>query len=161
MQRLLTTAISRAEIILGHFVAILLITLLQFALLIGFGELLGVGYLREPLAVAVLSVAVAVWTASLGLLVGVLAKTEEQVAMYALIPMFVFSALGGAWMPLEVTGETFQRIAHLTPTAWAMDGYKDIVIRGLGIEAVLLPAGIILGYAVLFFSLALWRFRFE
>ena len=47
------------------------------------------------------------------------------------------------------------------PTAWALDGFQNIALRGQGLEGVLLPAGIVGAYAVLFYALALWRFRFE
>ena len=33
--------------------------------------------------------------------------------------------------------------------------------RGMGLEAVWLPAGILLGYAAICFVLATWRFKFE
>ena len=162
LQRLLTTAISHVEIILGHFLAMFVTILLQFVLLIGFGQfVLRVDYLREPLAVLLVTVTMALWTASLGLLIGVLAKTQDQVIIFSLVPMFVLAGLGGAWVPLEFTGQTFQTIGHLMPTAWAMDGFENIVIRGLGLNSVLLPAGILLAYAVVFFVLAVWRFRFE
>ncbi len=77
--------------------------------------------------------------------------------MFSLIPMFVFAGLGGAWVPLDVTGATFQMIGHLTPLAWGMDGFENIAARGLGFQSVLLPAAALVGYAVLFFSLAVWR----
>jgi ABC-2 type transport system permease protein len=162
LQRLLTTAISRVEIILGHFLAMFVMVFLQLVLLMGFGQVaLGLDYLREPLAALLLMVTMSLWTAGLGLLIGVLAKTEDQVHIFALIPMFVLSGMGGAWMPLEFTGETFQTMGHLLPTAWAMDGFQNILVRGLGLESVLLSAGIMLAYAVVFFGLAVWRFRFE
>jgi len=162
LQRLLTTAISRAGIILGHFLAMFVMIFLQLVLLVGFGQLaLGVDYMREPLPLLLVMVALALWAASLGLLIGVLAKTEDQVVIFSLIPMLLLSALGGAWVPLEFTGETFQTIGHLTPLAWAMDGFKNIIVRGLGLESVLLPAGILLAYGAVFFALAVWRFRFE
>jgi len=62
---------------------------------------------------------------------------------------------------LEVTGEAFAAIGHLMPTAWAMDGFQNIVVRGQGLGAVLVPAGVLLVYTVLFFGIAVWRFRFE
>lgn len=162
LQRLLTTAISRAGIILGHFLAMFVMIFLQLALLVGFGQVaLGVDYMREPLALLLLMVTLALWAASLGLLISVIAKTEEQVIIFSLIPMLLLSALSGAWIPLEFTGETFQTIGHFTPLAWAMDGFENIIIRGLGLESVLLPAGILLAYGALFFALAVWRFRFE
>ena len=162
LQRLLTSAISRAEIIVGHFLAMFVMILAQLVLLVGFGQLLlGVDYLREPLALVLLVLTMALWTAALGLLIGVLAKSEEQAIIFSMIPMFVFSGLGGAWMPLEYTGETFQTIGHLLPTAWAIDGFKDIIIRGLGLSAILPAAGVMLAYAIVLFALAVWFFKFE
>jgi hypothetical protein len=38
-----------------------------------------------------------------------------------------------------------------------MDGFKNISIRGLGIESVLLPVAALVGYAVVFFALSVWR----
>ena len=40
-----------------------------------------------------------------------------------------------------------------------MDGFKNITVRLLGFESVLLPAAALAGYALLFFLLAVWRFR--
>jgi ABC-2 type transport system permease protein len=71
--------------------------------------------------------------------------------------MFVFSGLGGAWVPLEVTGATFRAIGHLSPVAWGLDGFENICARGLGFESVLIPAAVLGGYAILFFTLAVWR----
>jgi hypothetical protein len=47
------------------------------------------------------------------------------------------------------------------PTAWALDGFQNIIVRGQGLSAVLLPATVVLAYADGFFALALWRFKFE
>lgn len=162
LRRLLTTAISRVEIILGHFLTMFVVIFLQLALLMGFGQIaLGLDYVREPIATLLIMITMSLWTASLGLLIGVLAKTEDQVIIFAMIPMFVLSGLGGVWMPLEFTGEAFQTIGHLLPTAWAMDGIQNIIVRGLGLESVLLPAGIMPAYAIAFFAVAVWRFEFE
>jgi ABC-2 type transport system permease protein len=162
LQRLLTTAISRVEIILGHFLAMFLTILLQTTLLIGFGQVaLGVDYLRTPLATGLMMVTTSLWAASMGLLIGVLARSEEQVIIFSLVPMFILSALGGAWMPLEFTSETFQAVGHFLPTAWAIDGFENLVVRSLGLDSVLVPAAIVAGYALVFFVLAVWRFRFE
>ncbi len=103
----------------------------------------------------------ALWTAALGLLIATFAKGEEQVILLSLVPMFVLGGMGGAWVPLEVTGKTSSAIAHVLPTAWAIDGFENIVIRGLGLQSVLLPAAVLAAYAVALFLPALWRFRYE
>jgi ABC-2 type transport system permease protein len=162
MQRLLTTSVSRPQILMGHFLAMFTITFVQFLILIAFAQIfLKVDYMRLPLATLVVVITTALFIASLGLLIGSLARTDEQAIIFSLIPMFIFAGLGGAWVPLEVTGKTFQVIGHITPVAWAMDGFKNIVARGLGQESVWLPSAALIGYAVLFSMLAIWRFKFE
>jgi ABC-2 type transport system permease protein len=121
----------------------------------------GVDYARAPVGVIVVLAALSLWVASLGLFIGVIAKTQEQVSIFSMVAMFFFSAAGGAWFPLEITGRTFSLIGHLLPSAWAMDGFQNVVLRGLGFGSVLVPALIIAGYAAFFFAIAVWRFRAE
>lgn len=160
LQRILTTATNRVHIVVGHYLAILLLILAQFLILIAFGQLvLKVGYFRVPAASMLVAFSAALCISALGLLIGILAKSEEQAVTFSLIPMFVFSGIGGAWVPLEVTGPAFQAIGHLSPVAWGMDGFENIVARGLGLESVLLPSVALIGYAAFFFTLAVLRFR--
>jgi ABC-2 type transport system permease protein len=162
LQRLLTTPASRGEIVAGKVLAMTLLVLGQQAILIGFGQVaFGVNYMHAPLATLLVMVALALWAASLGLLIGAVAREEERVIMYSLVAMFVFAALGGAWFPLEITGETFAAIGQLLPSAWAMDGFQNIVLRGQGLASVVTPVLVLLGYAGAFFGLAVWRLRFE
>jgi ABC-2 type transport system permease protein len=75
--------------------------------------------------------------------------------------MFVFAALGGAWFPLDVTGRTFSKIGHLLPSAWAMDGFQNVIVRGQGLASVLLPCGVMAAYAALFLGLTVLGFKTE
>lgn len=162
LQRLLTTPISRVEVIAGHTLAMFLVVFVQEALLVIIGQFaFGVDYLRQPGAILLMMVALALFAASLGLLISAVSRGENQVIVWCLIAMFVFSALGGAWFPLDVTGKAFSAVGHLLPSAWAMDGFQNIILRGLGFNSVLLPAGLLLAYTLVFFGLAIWRFKFE
>jgi ABC-2 type transport system permease protein len=162
LQRLLTTPIRRWEVITGHLFAMFVVIFLQETLLVVFGQLaFDVGYARQPLAMLIMMVALALWAASLGLLISALAQKEEQVVTLSLVAMFLFASLGGAWFPLEVAGETFSTIGHFMPTAWAMDGFQNLLMRGLGLQSVFLPAGMLGLFALVFFGLAVWRFEFE
>jgi len=160
LQRLITTAMKPSQIVAGHMLAMFAITFMTTALLVLFGQwVLKVDYLREPFGVLLISVALGLWIASMGLLIGVVAKEEQQVILYSMIAMFLFSALGGTWFPLETSGKAFAAIGKLMPSAWAMNGYQNVLIRGLGLESVWMPTLIILAYAIGFFVLAVWRFR--
>jgi ABC-2 type transport system permease protein len=54
-----------------------------------------------------------------------------------------------------------QTLGHVFPTAWAMQGFHDIITRGFGVTAVLPEVAILLGYGILFLSIGTWRFRYE
>ena len=160
LQRLMTTAMKPWEIVAGHLLAMFTLTFLQTAMLVLFGQLaLDVNYLHEPMGTLLVAIALGLWVASMGLLIGVIAASDEQVILYSMIAMFLFSALGGTWFPLESAGGAFAAIGKALPSAWAMNGLQNILIRGLGFESVGLPVVILLAYAGLFFLLAVWRFR--
>lgn len=160
MKRLMTTNLSRAEYLFGHYLSMFLMVVLQLLLLTIFGHLvLGVLYYRDPVSSLLLIVVSALFSASLGLLIGALAKKEEHVIILSLALMFILAAVGGAWVPLEFTPESFQQIAHFTPLAWMVDGFKDIVVRGLGLSAILPALYALIAFAVGLFFLAVWRFR--
>lgn len=160
LQRLMTTVMRPWEIVAGHLLAMFGLVFLQTVILVVFGQFaLGVDYLREPLGTLLVSVALGLWVASMGLLIGVFARTDDQVILYSMVAMFLFSALGGTWFPLEAAGGAFAAIGRAMPSAWAMTGYQDILIRGLGLDSVWLAAGCLLLYALGFFGLAVWRYK--
>ena len=129
-------------------------------MLVVFGQLvLGVNYMTSPLGTLLVSVALGLWVAAMGLLIGTIVKDDSQVVLFALLAMFIFSALGGTWFPLEVTSGGFAMVGKVMPSAWAMTGYQNILMRGLGSESAWMPTLILMAYALGFFVLAVWRFR--
>lgn len=160
LQRLMTTAMRPWEIVAGHMLGMFALTFMQMILLVVFGQLvLHVQYAREPLAILLICIALGLWMASMGLLLGVVARADDQVVLFSMIAMFLFSGLGGAWFPLEAAGGAFATIGRLMPSAWAMKGFQNVLIRGQGLGSAWLPAAILAFYALGFFLLAVWRFR--
>lgn len=152
LDRLLTTAISKISILAGHWLAMFGMIFLQFIVLVIFGQLfLRLDFFAAPIATLILSLASCAFVASMGLLIGILAKIPEQTAIYALIPMFLFSGLGGAWLPIDILGEQVQQVSKLTPVYWIMTGFKDILLRGAGLSEILFPILVLVGFSVLFF----------
>jgi ABC-2 type transport system permease protein len=151
LDRLRSTAVSKYEILAGHWLAMFGMIFLQFIVLVAFGQIfLRLDFLNAPMATLALSTASCAFVASLGLLIGFLAKMPEQTSIYALIPMFLFAGLGGAWVPMEFLGETVQKVSRFTPVAWIMSGFKDILLRGAGLSGVWMPTLILFGFSALF-----------
>lgn len=160
LQRLMTTAMRPWQIIAGHMLAMFAIVFFQTLLMVIFAQfVLKVDYFRVPLGTFLITMSLGLWVASMGLLISTIAKSDNQVVLYAMLAMFFFSALGGTWFPLEGAGGAFATIAKLLPSSWAMIGLQNILIRGLDLASLWQPIAILLAYAVGFFLLAVWRFR--
>jgi len=152
LERLMGTSVSRLEILAGHWLAMFMMILLQFMVLITFGQLfLRLNFFTAPFATLILAMASCAFVASLGLLIGILAKMPEQTAVYALIPMFIFAGLGGAWIPIDILGKSVQAVSRFTPVFWIMSGFKDILLRSAQFINILPAVGILLAFALLFF----------
>ncbi|MFN2266377.1 MAG: ABC transporter permease [Anaerolineales bacterium] len=157
-----TTALKPWEILVGHWLAMFVVVFLQTALLIVFGQLvLNVSYLSDLPSVLMVAISLGLWVSSMGLLIGLLARGDDQVILYSMIAMFVFSALGGAWFPLESAGSIAITLGKILPSAWAMRGFQNILIHGLGISSAWQPSAILIVYTLGFFLLAVWRFSCE
>ncbi|OIO97221.1 MAG: hypothetical protein AUK03_02795 [Anaerolineae bacterium CG2_30_64_16] len=68
---------------------------------------------------------------------------------------------GGCWYPIELFPQVVRDIVKILPTTWAMQGMLDLVLRGQGLAGILPEAGVLLGFAAVFFGVGIWRFRYE
>lgn len=160
LHRQMTTAMHTWEMIAGHLLAMFALVFMQTVLMILFGQfVLQVNYLRVPLGIFLLSIALGLWIASMGLFIGILAKSDNQVVLYSMLAMFILSALGGTWFPIEAAGSTFINFSKIFPSTWAMIGLQNILMRGLDLASLWQPILVLLAYALGFFFLGIWRFR--
>jgi ABC-2 type transport system permease protein len=112
-------------------------------------------------ALILVSLALSASANGLGLLVAAIGRTEAQVNGLSVLLAITLSALGGMMVPAFLMPGFMEALSQFTPHAWALVGYHDVIIRGLALRDVLAEAGVLFGFATLFFILALWRFRFD
>ena len=160
-QRILTAPLSKAALILGKLLPYYLVNLVQIALMFAVGVAFFDLRLGNIGALFLISLALSASANGMGLLVAAIGKTEAQVNGLAVLLAITLSALGGMMVPVFLMPGFMKTMSLFTPHAWALSGYHDVMIRGLGVSAVLDEAGVLLGFSVLFFLIALWRFRFE
>jgi ABC-2 type transport system permease protein len=162
LRRLLATPTRKSTILLGKITARLGMGLFQMTLLIGFGALaLGVNWGRSWGALALVAAAFALASVALGTLLGALVRSRSQASGLTTMFSMLLSALGGAWWPLEVTPSAYQAVVKILPTTWAMIGFNDVILRGQGVAGILPVVGVLIAFAAVFFSLGIWRLRFE
>jgi ABC-2 type transport system permease protein len=162
LRRLLTTPASKATFLLGTISGQVAMALVQMLLLVGFGILvMKLSWGREPLALFVILLTSALAAAAFGTTMGTFIKTEGQASGLSVMFGMLFALMGGCWYPLELFPPAIQNAVKVLPTTWAMQGMLDLVLRGGGLQDILPEAAVLLGFAVLFLSIGVWRFRYE
>ena len=162
LRRLVITPTRKAALLAGKVVGRLAMGIVQMILLVLFGMYVfdvAWGHSLAGLAVMLLSFGLA--AVAFGVMLSTFAKTRKQAEGLTIFFSMVLAALGGAWWPMEVTPPAFQMVVKALPSTWAMMGFNDIVLRGLGVVDVLPEAGVLLGFALVFFVVGIWRFRYE
>jgi len=80
------------------------------------------------------------------LVVAALARSREQIIPLGLTVTMIVCAIGGCWWPLYQEPPWLQQLARLTPTAWAMGGIHDLILREKGLLDVLPTLGVLMAY---------------
>jgi ABC-2 type transport system permease protein len=157
----LAAPLSKAALLIGKLLPYYVVNLIQIGLMFAVGVFLfGMNPGHVP-ALILVSMALAAAANGLGLLVAALGKTEAQVNSLSVLLSITLAALGGMMVPAFIMPGFMKTLSLFTPHAWALAGYHDVIIRGLGLGEVLPETGVLLGFAALFFAGALWRFRFD
>lgn len=100
-------------------------------------------------------------TAAYGMLIAAIGKTAEAARGLATLATLLMVMLSGAWVPSFLFPQWMQGVTKAVPARWAMDGLDAMTWRGLGAEEAVLPILVLLGSAVVFGGVAVWRFRWE
>jgi ABC-2 type transport system permease protein len=162
LRRLMTTPTRKSTFLLGAIGGQYLVALAQMVLLVVFGVLvMRVPWGRDPLALMVVLVTFGLAGVALGTALGTFVKTEGQSSNLSIMLGMAMALLGGCWWPMELFPAGLQQVVKVLPTTWAMSAMTDITMRGHGLVDILPEAAVLLGFAVVFFVVGLWRFRYE
>ncbi|HEV8583169.1 MAG TPA: ABC transporter permease [Thermoanaerobaculia bacterium] len=151
LRRQVTLPLSRRELILGKLAGRWLIAAIQVAVLLAVGRFVfAVDFGRSAAGLALLLAAYISCVAGIATFFGAVLRTPEQAGSVGWIASMVMAALGGCWWPSEIMPRWLWRAAHVFPTAWAMDAFHALISFGRGLDAVLLPAAVLLAFGTVF-----------
>src|SRR5262245_7116720 len=154
--RLRAAPLTRGQLLLGKFLPALGVSLFQGVFLLVAAKLLfGLKFGAQPVWLLAVVAATAFAATGLAMLVASLAKTETQVAVYGTLLVLVLAGIGGSMMPRDLMPESMRQISHVTPHAWALDAYQQLLLNpepNLGIVAGACVA--LVGFGAGFLALA-------
>jgi ABC-2 type transport system permease protein len=162
LRRLQLAPVSTRTVVAARVVVTVAIALVQLAVFLGLGagafglRLSGSWWASVPLLVVGTLCFMAV-----GLFAGAVAKTVEgavNMANFLVLPM---AFLSGSFFPLDAAPEWLQAFSRLLPLRWLNEGMLDVLVRGQGPAAVLLPMAVLAGFAAVLTLVAARFFQWE
>lgn len=94
-----------------------------------------------------------------GMLMGSIFDNDEQASSVGIFASLGMAALGGCMVPLEIFPKTMQTIAHITPHAWGIDGFAELIRRGGDITSIGTELAVLTAFAFVVMALGTWRLR--
>jgi len=160
LERLLSSSVRREAILGGIFTGTSAKGLIQVLLfwvvgLLAFNMDLG----NSPAAVIILSVLMVIVSAAFSVMLATLVRTQRSAGSIAVLASLVLAPLGGCWWPLFILPQWMQALAKITPHGWATTGFNKLMLFGADFGAVVPEMLALLGFAVIFSIIAVWRFR--
>ena len=158
LPRLMSTPTSAAQVLGGKVFGIFLTGAAQVGVLVlATSVMFGLRW-GDPLAVAVLVLAVAAAATGWGLLLASLARSPAQVGSLGAAMMILFGILGGSFFPAGGLPGWLAVAGKITPNAWGLDGFTALA-RGGDLGSIGLPLAALGVMAVVLFAAAVPLFR--
>jgi ABC-2 type transport system permease protein len=162
LRRLQLAPVSTRTVVAARVAVTVAIALVQMAVFLGLGAgafgltLTGSWWMAVPLLVVGTLCFMA-----LGLLAGAITKTQEGAVNAANFMVLPMAFLSGSFFPLDAAPTWLQRVSDLLPLKHLNEGMLDVMVRGEGPAAALLPMGILAAFALVVTLVAARLFRWD
>jgi ABC-2 type transport system permease protein len=162
LRRLRLSPVSTQSIVSARIVVTVAIALVQMAIFVALGtavfglQLVGSWWMTPPLLLCGTLAFMAI-----GLLAGAISKTAEAASGFANFIVLPMAFLSGTFIPLDQTPEWIQHISLAFPLRYLNEGMLDVMVRGQGPTAALLPMAVMVGFAAVIGLIATRLFRWE
>ena len=155
LDRLLTTPVKRADIMLGYSFSFFLFAVIQSTILLFFSIfVLDITYEGQIWHIFLIVILLTIVAVNLGVLVSTFAKNEFQVIQFIPLLLAPQIFLSGVIQPVENLPDILQKISNLLPLTYGVKGLRSIMVQGSDISGVIPEISILIGFAFLFVTLA-------
>lgn len=134
--RLRTNPVPSSIVLIGKTITYLFICMVQFYLMVAVAIYLfphlGLPSLNVSgnlILLSVVALFVGLAAIGYGILLGTLAKTQEQSAPFGATSVIILAAIGGVWVPVFLMPPFMQVVAKASPMNWGLEAFYDILLR--------------------------------
>lgn len=161
MEQLISTPVKGHELIIGKLVPYFMIGMFDVLVAVLMGKFQFDVPLRGSVVLLFIMGAVFLLGAlALGLLISILTKNQLLANQLALLTTFIPAfILSGFAFPINSMPQVVQWITYLVPARYLVYLFKGIYLKGVGLEAMYVEAGLLTLFAVAMVGLALIKFK--
>ncbi|MEZ6139276.1 MAG: ABC transporter permease [Zavarzinella sp.] len=162
LTRLRAAPISSSSILVGKLIPASMISVFQGVfLIVASGLLFGLNWTDHPLWMLAVVLSTSLAAVGISMLISVLAKTETQVAVYGTLVVLLLAGIGGSMMPRDLMPENIRKYTYVTPHAWALDAYQQLLTNPQPNFTVVAQAcGVLCAFGIGALAIAAWRADF-
>ena len=160
MLRLLTSPVSRVHILWSKYLFNMSLGIIQLLFMFVAGWLLfDVDIFSNIFNLLLVIIAASMACTSFGMLLAAFSQTRQQAQGLGTFFILTMSAVGGAWFPTSFMPPTIQFFSKLTIVYWSMDGFLEVLWRGVGLFSILPNLGILFGVSAAVSIISVRQFR--
>ena len=160
--RLITNPVPYAVVIAGKTATYLVICMIQFYLMVAVGIYLfphiglpALDVSGKLFLMSIVAIFAGLAAVGFGILLGTLAKTQEQSAPFGATSVVILAAMGGVWIPVFAMPKVMQFIAHISPMNWGLNAFYDVLLRNGGILEILPEISLLLLFFIITVTIAI------
>ncbi|PCJ49032.1 MAG: hypothetical protein COA74_07130 [Gammaproteobacteria bacterium] len=160
LEQLLVTPLSNTTFILGKLIPYIVIALADFYFILGAGWLLF--DLPQPsshLPLFILALTYVAVMISLGLLISLIAKTQQQAMFFAIFIIIPSILLSGLIFPIEAIPEMVRPVSYIIPFTYFVEIIRGLLIKQTLIIDLTVSFIALIGFAVVFVTASILMFR--
>ena len=162
LRRIRLAPMRTEELVSSRLLVSLAVAFVQMAVFLGVGvglfglKLTGSWWMAIPLILCATLAFMAI-----GLIAGAVSKTAEAASGLANVIILPMAFLSGSFIPLDQAPSWLQTVSKFLPLGQLNTGMLDVMVRGEGPSAALVPMVVLLGFAVVFGLIAARLFRWD
>lgn len=161
LMRLLTTKASRTDIVLGKFLGIFLIGIMDIAIIILFSKFVfGVTWGNSFGGLLLLSSMLFFAASGLALMIATFFKSSKAVNTLNPVIIMIMGFVGGNMIPVYEMNINFQKVGNFLLNSWGMREYLNLMINN-GLKSILLPSIVLFAMGVFFLLIGIPRLRLQ
>jgi ABC-2 type transport system permease protein len=158
--RLLTSPVSRVHILWSKYLFNMSLGIIQLLFMFLSGWFMfQIDIFSNFFNLMLIIIAASTACTAFGMLLAAFSQTRQQAQGLGTLFILSMSAIGGAWFPTNFMPATIQFFSKLTVVYWSMDGFLEVLWRGVGLVSILPHLGILFGMGTIINFISVRRFK--